>query len=427
MISILLFLAGAACALEIWNFDVRDIAPPGAVSIARAIDCDREGNVWVGLSSPYRPGFVAKWDWNDITIYPMPSEDIEGLLVMPDDRILVLTHRRMMVFDVDTFVDFYPPISDDFSGRLCRAAVLDSSGNIWVTNWGYCLAKFDGIDWNYYPYPDSSYGHGDRHISLDHNNNLWFSTVSGFCRFSERDMIWDFISPEEVGFDTYLNMMADIEVEVDSTIWVASWRGGLNIVMDSLTLNYYWPVFASDTIPYTDEIFMDHLGNFWVSSAIVATTDNVQLACFSDPYHYELFDTSDGLMMGGSQDIAEDIYGNIWTGDGTFGFSVINLDRISRTPIDAVVEVCSSDQKTLMSVIPNPFNSAVEIDFAIGPRQLDGETVTMSIHDIHGRNIQEIHRLPYVWQPGPSIPSGTYLVKLKVGRIEEEKKVVYLK
>ncbi len=97
---------------------------------------------------------------------------------------------------------------------------------------------------------------------------------------------------------------------------------------------------------------------------------------------------------------------------------------------DAIEEFVQNDYKPKLLNIeayPNPFNSAVEIDFAIGPRQLDGESVSMSIHNIHGRMIVEIRHLPHIWQPGEDIPSGTYIVQLKVGRIEESKKISYIK
>ncbi len=415
---LLVIFVTAAFGFEVMNFNIREILPYPAATVPRGVVCDDYGNSWIALSFWEHPAHVVKWDWNDLTFYPIPTPKIEGLLILPDERIAALCVEGLKVFDVDTFVDFSPALNFDFTRFSCRGGTVDSSGNVWITNWGYQIAKYDGYEWSYYSLPDSSCGPGDRHLFVDDRDNLWVQLYHGLYRINTFDLSWRLYRPLELGIDAYLPRISDIQVDRDSTMWIGTDENGLRIINDSISLEYIWHFDADSGVSSIYEIYRDHTGNTWVTIPNVNDA-TIKLICFSDPYHYELFDTSDGLMMGGSQAIAEDIYGNIWTGDGHVGFSCINLDRISRTPIERVDESKNIDQTMQISVLPNPSAGFFDIEI---PENAEAE-----IFDIRGRKVGSFSKT-FRWQPKSNLSSGGYLVSVKNNEgYQTTKKIIYLK
>ena len=122
----------------------------------------------------------------------------------------------------------------------------------------------------------------------------------------------------------------------------------------------------------------------------------------------------------------------------------------SKISLAAVLELCDRCHEELpveetqtiakpeeldLRVFPNPFNSSVRI--SVGARH--AVPVQIEIYDIAGKRVAEIplddnahgreaqKNRQCRWQPAPSVPSGVYLVRAKMGNSETTRKVVYLK
>ena len=87
--------------------------------------------------------------------------------------------------------------------------------------------------------------------------------------------------------------------------------------------------------------------------------------------------------------------------------------------VDDIAETITKPVVLEISVIPNPFNSAVTITAPAGAE--------IEIFDLNGRNIAKFDDGTQVWKPEPSVGSGIYLVRATVGEQEITKRVVYLK
>jgi hypothetical protein len=113
---------------------------------------------------------------------------------------------------------------------------------------------------------------------------------------------------------------------------------------------------------------------------------------------------------------------------------------------ERIIDYYNKPVNITLSVFPNPFNSSVRISFDCHSREGGnpaGGGVKIEIYDIAGKRVFTefvgaglkparaggSETLPYetVWRPAPSVPSGVYLVRAKIGDNEITRKAVYLK
>ena len=92
-----------------------------------------------------------------------------------------------------------------------------------------------------------------------------------------------------------------------------------------------------------------------------------------------------------------------------------------------------------LSVFPNPFNSAITVEFrGVGAHRsgAPGQIARMKIFDINGRLVGNLPRpsshsdegpTPLMWQPDKSLGSGVYLIRVNIGEEVVYGRVVYLK
>jgi len=79
-----------------------------------------------------------------------------------------------------------------------------------------------------------------------------------------------------------------------------------------------------------------------------------------------------------------------------------------------------------ISAFPNPFNSSVTITLDCGSTSPERLSST-EIYDLSGRMIAKIEGGEQIWSPEPSISSGVFLVRARIGEHSLTKRVVYLK
>jgi len=96
------------------------------------------------------------------------------------------------------------------------------------------------------------------------------------------------------------------------------------------------------------------------------------------------------------------------------------LDRILLIGTDDINEQNGRPDNFALSAYPNPFNSAVTIAAPAGAE--------VEVFDVKGRRVAELASGDQFWKPEPSVGSGVYLVRAKIGDGQTAtKRVVYLK
>ena len=53
--------------------------------------------------------------------------------------------------------------------------------------------------------------------------------------------------------------------------------------------------------------------------------------------------------------------------------------------------------------------------------------ISIEIFNIRGCKIENLERGSSIWVPGSDVPAGIYLVRVKMGKMEFTKKMLYLK
>jgi hypothetical protein len=139
-------------------------------------------------------------------------------------------------------------------------------------------------------------------------------------------------------------------------------------------------------------------------------------------------------------------WGSNWrnyTTDYTDAYEVI-LPTNWSSDLTNIEEHGSLPSELRIDVYPNPFNSSVKI--SVETRH--ASSLQIEIYDIAGKlvgtpcgtnaplsplsrgtdtNAKHEGQGVYVWRPAPSVPSGVYLVRAKIGNSEIAKRIVYLK
>ncbi|MBN2541837.1 alpha/beta fold hydrolase [bacterium] len=133
-------------------------------------------------------------------------------------------------------------------------------------------------------------------------------------------------------------------------------------------------------------------------------------------------------------------------GDHDYSFSYFVFDPESRARTLAIGFInrvfTGIEENTLkpasfeISCYPNPFNSAITIEIAHAEAFLE-TPVQLQIYNINGKlvhsdrqgylSLQGTDACIYKWQPGQSVPSGIYLVKVTTSNRSVSRRILYLK
>jgi ligand-binding sensor domain-containing protein len=65
-----------------------------------------------------------------------------------------------------------------------QAIAIDVENNIWISNWGGGVSKFDGNTWTSYTTADGLADNKVWSITIDHQGNKWFGTNNGVSKLS---------------------------------------------------------------------------------------------------------------------------------------------------------------------------------------------------------------------------------------------------
>ena len=125
---------------------------------------------------------------------------------------------------------------------------------------------------------------------------------------------------------------------------------------------------------------------------------------------------------------------------GTSAPFSLNTNRIGFADSEVLTVVSAPNVPGLPDVValgdpsPNPFNPRVTIPFAVGRRGV----VELRVYDLRGRQVREMPSREFAagshsWQwdgrsdKGTPLPSGVYLVRIRLGEVSEAKKISLVK
>ena len=138
---------------------------------------------------------------------------------------------------------------------------------------------------------------------------------------------------------------------------------------------------------------------------------------------FRIFDSSSNTIYSGmcDEDIPSYIFNEIFLMDELYNADALNNSNPELFLLP--IETCITD------IYPNPFNASTTIKYSLS----NYSNVNIAIHNLLGQEIEQLfdasqssgyHTL--IWNAG-DIPSGIYLVRLKIGDIFLSRKVVLTK
>lgn len=220
-----------------------------------------DGNFWY-YKNTYSGNRLFEYDGVDlvkhnISAANLPSNAVRGLGFGKDGKVWAMTFSGISSFDGVSWVNHRSEINSNMLNKIRHMKVADD-GAVWIcatpnTDPGYCLANFDGDDWEFI-----SLGMvGNNYVrvtnfDIDSEGNIWAVTYDGLYKY-------DGVS-SEIYDSSNSNLPTSVrEVKVSKTgeIWVGTGAGLYKFDgTDFLKI---------DEFPYdVDWIYEDNLGNLWL-------------------------------------------------------------------------------------------------------------------------------------------------------------------
>ncbi len=311
----------------------------------RCIAEDFDQRVWVGT----KYGNIYCCDKNNNILFTIP-DDLKNedeyirsnvYAILPDGNNLWVGTKGNGLYHIKGVLDFDGKKdkryeievyrhSDDDPNSLAFDDIYslyqDQYGQIWVGTYhgGLSIIRNSNVKISFKNYSRSDIDSNSlsdnrvRKIYQDRNNNIWIGTVNGLNYLDSK-----YIASDQKKFVRYFkdaskvnslanNDILDIHQDLNNTLWVATYGGGLNsmnIQKDTVIFNHY---FRKDGLPSNIalSILEDKKLNLWIG------TDN-GLAKFSAQEHtIELIDNNDGL---GHSEFTESCRYKAKNGDLLFG------------------------------------------------------------------------------------------------------------
>jgi ligand-binding sensor domain-containing protein len=235
---------------------------------ARVLKGDKKGNMWIGTSLGLVKYYKGKFtdisgERNKLFILSMWVDEINR-------KIWIGTRDSgLYIYDIDN--DTFTKVESNFSNDLLTTIVQDNSGGLWIGSEKNGLAYFKNQRWTYYDkddgltntevqslYFDDDSGlyigtssglfvlrdgqlseiekaHGLRinKIKKDNNGFIWLATATGAYKISANG--WSRFSKKE-GLSN--NDIRDIYFDKEGSVWLATYRGGLNQLRQTQFITY---------------------------------------------------------------------------------------------------------------------------------------------------------------------------------------------
>lgn len=148
-----------------------------------AIECDREGVLWVGTNSipggfltDTQPGGVSKFDgetWISYVPETIPYLGVQCMAISKTGTIWLGYGSGVFELSGTTWTHY--TTSEGLICDVVSAVAIDNDGNKWFGTFGG-VSKFDGTNWTTYTTSDGLAGNVVTAIAIDADGNKWFGT-----------------------------------------------------------------------------------------------------------------------------------------------------------------------------------------------------------------------------------------------------------
>ncbi len=217
------------------------LLPDGADSVSLSgsyVEClieDKEGGIWIGTESGldyYLHGKVRHYRKNEEDSLSLSDNTVYALAIDKFDRLWVGTQNGLNLHLGDgNFLRFSHDDTDpnSISGNFIHGLACDSEGNVWLGIVLGGLNKINGSDY----------------------------TVKRFRHSSNNE--------HSLGNDIVLDVKVDSS---DNQLWVGSWGGGLNKLVDGSFVRFKH-IYGDNTTIRSDnveDILIDSNGNLWIAT-----------------------------------------------------------------------------------------------------------------------------------------------------------------
>jgi ligand-binding sensor domain-containing protein len=254
------------------------------------------------------------------TEFGLINKTVYALAIDAQGNKWVGTQQGISRFDGKNWTAFTTANSGLINNWI-NSIVIDANGNKWIGTWTG-LSKFDGTNWTSY-----FVGNSIAHITLDAQDNLWFSQYDTASRKHLGVVKFDGINSTNYSASNSglpCNDITSIAIDALGNKWFGTWNDtvghsgkcwitkyddvnwtSINIADLGLTEQgfSYFPV---------DAIAIDAQGNKWLGSdgSGVSKFDNTNFV------HYTIEDIPDGVGYANNSvlAIAIDLHGNKWFG-----------------------------------------------------------------------------------------------------------------
>lgn len=248
------------------------------------------------------------------------------------------------------FVTVYLENSELKAGTSCTSILNDSKGNIWFSNLGGDIFKYDGESYTHFSAINDMTTNFVKEIFEDSKGNIWFLSKNQIIKFDGVHIKSIIVSK------TYLtaDLMAITE-DHDGAIWVGTFGDGLlKIQNDTFSHLSEKGGLKSN---YINDLFCDDTGKLWIGSenglmiyskgsleyyTVDHGLSNNQILCMTQDQQgdywigtqaggvnhisnnkIKVFNESDGLLSLTIRSVFEDDGGNMWFGTNGSGVSVL--------------------------------------------------------------------------------------------------------
>lgn len=213
-----LFLSLSVNAQTVWTIFNKSNSPLPDNAI-RAIETDKNGNLWVGTDEG-----LAMYNGTSWTITDTSNSDIPG--------------------------------------NQIRSIAFDSANHLWVGTLQYGLGVFDGSSWITYTTVNSILPDDQvRSIAFDSSNSAWIGTVGGVIHISDEGWILYDMFNSPLG----ANNVNKIFIDKNDIKWIGTVNGGI-----SRKEGNAWNVYKNTNSGLTDntvfDLESDYLGNIWFAT-----------------------------------------------------------------------------------------------------------------------------------------------------------------
>jgi ligand-binding sensor domain-containing protein len=218
----------------------------GSNTVGKIIQ-DSRGNIW---TTTYIAG-VNRFDggnWKNFTIQDgLVSDDVITLASDKLGGVWVSAYWGVSYFDGAKWQSFTtmepggiivgdskrePPAGSPtptlVKGELSAVDVIfvDSRGDVWFSDRGKGVTRFDGKDWQFFSVEDGLAEGGVSAITEDKDHNLWFGGIGGITRFDGAQ--FQVFTIKEFQSIVPRPFIQDIMQDNQGNIWVAAYQGGVS-------------------------------------------------------------------------------------------------------------------------------------------------------------------------------------------------------